>query len=60
MSKRRKKTHECPGMAITYNDDKTATIEMNRCPKESIDELNEDMARTATAPATKILFYINY
>ncbi|MEL6660658.1 MAG: reverse transcriptase domain-containing protein, partial [Bacteroidota bacterium] len=59
MNVTRGKVHVFLGMTITFNDDRTATIDMENYLVEAIAESNLDIQGKAATPATKNLFEID-
>ena len=59
MTVTRGREHTFLGMKITFNKDKTVTIDMSDYIKEAIIDSQEDVSKTATSPATKTLFDID-
>ena len=59
MTYSRGKQHDYLGMDITYNKDKTVSIQMKKQIEEAIEWYGEDVPPRATTPATKNLFNID-
>ena len=59
MTVTRGKEHTFLGMKITFNKDKTVTIDMSDYIKEAIIDFGEDVSKSATSPATKSLFDVD-
>jgi len=59
MSVTRGKEHTFLGMVVTYNDNRTASINMKGYLQEAIAEFGEDCTKHATTPAKKDLFNVD-
>ena len=59
VTKTRGKTHDFLGMLITFNNDRTVTIDTRNYLKEAISSFNEDVSVKVSSPATRKLFDVD-